>query len=50
VSFGTARALCTVSRVGEKSEEPHGVAEGLTSMAWARSLQRFPIQARPRRR
>jgi hypothetical protein len=34
---------------GEKSEEPHGVAEGLTSMVWARSWQRFPIQARPQR-
>jgi hypothetical protein len=50
VSFGTARALRMVAREGEKSEEPHGVAKGLTSMAWTRSWQRFPIQVRPRRR
>jgi hypothetical protein len=50
VSFGMARALRMVAREGEKSEEPHGVAKGLTSMAWTRSWQRFPIQARSRRR
>jgi hypothetical protein len=39
-----------VVREGERSEEPHGVAEGLISTTWARSWQRFPIQARPRHR
>jgi hypothetical protein len=38
------------ARQGEGCEEPHGVAEGLTSMTWARSWRRFLSSMRTRRR
>jgi hypothetical protein len=48
-SFGMTRALRTVAREGKESEELYGVAEGLTSTAWARSWRWFPSSMRTRR-